>query len=401
MNTPKVWMNTGSGLRGLRGFAVVLAVWACGWLVPAHAAETLMVGPSSGPSALQDAAARAKDGDTIEILPGEYAGGLVLVNRRLTLRGVGDKAPVIKGDGKPGTLLALWTVRGGAVTIENIEFRGSRAQDGGGAGVRQEGGQLTLRRCTFFDNEHGVYAANDEAAELIIDSSVLGMAPKVVGGLYHLLNVGRIAKLSITGSRFQQGFEGHLIKTRSRVTDIRYNFIHDSQRGGASYEIEIANGGLATILGNIIGQGADSQNPVVVSYGTESRAWDRNALSVAHNTFINYGWLPAWFLRVFKDNLPPGTPVHAVNNLLVGPGVFSLGASGHFEGNRQTLLSFLRDSETYGFELAPGSMWRGSGIDPRQVGDLDLSPKAEFKWPVGIEPLPASLDRWSPGAYQR
>jgi hypothetical protein len=32
------------------------------------------------------------------------------------------------------------------------------------------------------------------------------MAPKVVGGLYHLLNVGRIAKLSITGSRFQQGF---------------------------------------------------------------------------------------------------------------------------------------------------------------------------------------------------
>jgi hypothetical protein len=39
------------------------------------------------------------------------------------------------------------------------------------------------------------------------------MAPKVVGGLYHLLNVGRIAKLSITGSRFQQGFEGHLIKT--------------------------------------------------------------------------------------------------------------------------------------------------------------------------------------------
>lgn len=401
MNTPQAWTNKGCGLRGRRGFAAVLFWAGCAWLLPAHAAEKQVVGPHSGPTALQEAVARAQDGDTIEILPGEYAGGLVLVNRRLTLRGVGEKPPVIKGDGKAGSQLALWTVRGGAVTIENLEFRGARAQDGGGAGVRQEGGQVTLRLCNFFDNEHGVYAANDEAAELIIDSSVLGMAPKVVGGLYHLLNVGRIAKLSITGSRFQQGFEGHMIKTRARVSDIRYNFIHDGQRGGASYEIEIANGGLATIVGNVIGQGADSQNPVVVAYATESRNWDRNALYVAHNTFVNHGWTPAWFLRVINKNLPPDTPVHAVNNLLVGPGVFWLGASGHFEGNRQTVLSFLRDAETYGFELAPGSMWRDSGIDPRQVGGQDLSPKAEFKWPVGTEPVRVGLERWSPGAYQR
>jgi hypothetical protein len=85
--------------------------------------------------------------------------------------------------------------------------------------------------------------------------------------------------------------------------------------------------------------------------------------------------------------------VQAVNNLLVGPGVFWLGASGHFDGNRQTLRRFLRDADTYGFELAPGSMWRGSGIDPRQVGGQDLSPKAEFKWPVGTEPCPPT---WAP-----
>lgn len=382
----------------------LVAAWALAILAglpQARAADRLLVGPQEGPSALQAAAARAKDGDTIEILPGEYAGGVILVNRRLTLRGVGGETPVIKGDGKAGSLQALVTVRGGAVTIENLEFRGARSQEGGGAGVRQEGGQLTLRGCRFFDNEHAVYATNDEAAELLIDSSVLGMVPKVVGGLYHLLSVGRIAKLSITGSRFQQGFEGHMIKSRARVTDIRYNFIHDGQRGGASYEIEVADGGLATILGNVIGQGAESQNPVVVAYATEGRSWDRNALYVAHNTFVNYGWMPAWFLRVIDRNLPPGTPVHAVNNLLVGPGVFWLGARGHFEGNRQTLLSFLRDADTYGFELAPGSMWRGAGIDPRQVDGQDLSPKAEFKWPVGVEPLAADLGRWSPGAYQR
>ncbi len=370
-------------------------------LMPALAGQTLMVGAQGEPMSLADAVARAQDGDTIELLPGEYSGGLVLDNRRLTLRGVGDKPPVVKGRGVPGESRALWLVRGGEVTVENLEFRGARSQEGGGAGIRQEGGRLTLRLCVFFDNEHGVFAANDDKAELSIDSSVFGMAPHVVGGLYHLLNVGRIGKLSIVGSRFQQGFEGHLIKTRARENRITYNFIHDGQRGGASYEIEIANGGLATIVGNVIGQGADSQNPVVVAYGTESQSWDRNALYMAHNTLVHYGWLPGWFLRVMRKNLPEGTEVHAVNNLLVGPGVFWLGATGHFEGNRHATRRMLRDADTYAFELPPGALWRDSGTDPRQVGGQDLSPKAEFKWPVGVEPLPAGREQWVPGAYQR
>ena len=292
-------------------------------------------------------------------------------------------------------------MRGVDVTRENIVFRGARGADGSAAGVRQEGGKLTLRQCQLFDNEHGLLAINDDRAEVVIESSVFGMAPKVVGGLHHLLNVGRINKLSITGSRFQQGFEGHLIKSRARETFIGYTMIHDGIRGGASYEIDIASGGLATVIGNVIGQGSDSQNPTLVAYGTEGRGWDKNTLLLAHNTLIHNGWLPAWFLRTFTDNLPPGAEVHAVNNLVVGPGVFWLGAAGNFAGNRHATRGMLRDIETYGFELPPGSVWRGSGIDPRAVAGHDLSPKREFEWPVGTRELPAGLTSWSPGAYQR
>jgi hypothetical protein len=124
-------------------------------------------------------------------------------------------------------------------------------------------------------------------------------------------------------------------------------------------------------------------------------------LLLAHNTLINYKWTPAWFLRVFSDRLPANTEVLAVNNLLVGWGVFSLAASGHFEGNRHATLGMLRDAETYGFELAPGSSGRGSGIDPRNVDGHDLSPKAEFTWPSGIEELAGGRTQWTPGAYQR
>ena len=192
-----------------------------------------------------------------------------------------------------------------------------------------------------------------------------------------------------------------MIKSRARESVIGYNFIHDGRRGGASYEIELPAGGLATVIGNVIGQGADSQNRVVLAYGTDGRPWDRNALLVAHNTFISYKWTPAWFLRVFSDSLPQDTEVVAVNNLVVGPGVFWLGASGHFDGNRPATLGMLRDADTYAFELAPDSIWRGSGIDPRQVGKRDLSPKAEFEWPVGTRALSPERARWSPGAYQK
>jgi hypothetical protein len=367
----------------------------------ANGAQSWVVGAEGGALTLEDAIKRAKDGDVIELMEGTYRGALLIENRRLTLRGAGSKPALVQGDGKVVATPALWTIRGGAVTLQNIEFRGARSQDGGGAGVRMEGGKLTLLRCRFFDNEHGLLATNDDNAELIIQGSVFGMAPRVQGGLYHLLNVGRIGKLNVTATRFQQGFEGHLIKSRAREAFIGYNFIHDSVRGGASYEIELANGGQAIVIGNVIGQGADSQNRVIVAYGTEGKLWEKNTLHLAHNTLINYGWLPAWFLRVFKDRLPENTQVYAVNNLIVGPGVFWLGAPGQFAGNRHVMLRMLRDASTYGFELPPDSTWRHSGVDPRSFGSLDLSPQGEFEWPGDFRAIPQGRTTWVPGAYQR
>jgi hypothetical protein len=264
-----------------------------------------------------------------------------------------------------------------------------------------EGGRLTVQDCVFFDNEHGLLATNVEDAELTIRSSVFGLAPKVVGGLYHLLNVGRIGKLNITATRFQQGFEGHLIKSRAREAFIGYNFIHDGLRGGASYAIDLAAGGVATVIGNIVAEGSESQNPVLIAYGSEGRPWETNALYLAHNTLINYAWTPAWFLRVFKDHLPADVKIYEINNLIVGPGVFWLGAPGDFAGNRHATKGMLRDAATYGFELPPDSIWRGSGVDPRDIDGHDLSPQFEFEQPRNLVALPPGRTRWSPGAYQR
>jgi len=381
---------------------VVVGVSACVAFSTAWAQQTWLVSPAGGPLQLVEAVLKAADGDTLELVPGEYrTAGLVLDQRKLVIKGVAPGV-VLVGEGKPVKERALLTVKGGAVVIENLKFMGMRSDNGEGAGLRFEGGgTLTVRDCIFHDNEVGLVALNAEAAELTIERSQFGMAPRVVGGLHHLLDVGRIAKLDVSGSRFQQGFEGHLLRTRARENLIRWNLIVDGPRGGASYEIEIAHGGLATLIGNVIGQGAESQNRVMVSYGSGDRSWDQNRLVLAHNTFVSWGWLPAWFLRVHESRLPAGTRVTAINNLLVGAGPFGLGVSGRFEGNRIASEGMLRDLDTYAFELKPNSTWRTSGIDPRNVDGMDLSPKNEFAWPVGFKPIPPGRDGWAPGAFQR
>lgn len=392
-----------------RTLAGLRARWWCAWLaglwmvcgVGAAAAETWIVRPDDAPTSLQEALKRAADGDVVALMPGEYRGQVAVIeNKRVTLRGVGKRA-IFVSEGKVAEGKAVLVLRGGDVTIENVEIRGARAPDANGAGIRFESGKLTVRNSAFFDNETGILTANNEQAELTIEDSEFGLAPRVEGGLHHLLYVGRIGKLSIRGSRFHSGFEGHLIKSRARENRIAYNLIYDGADGQASYEIDLPNGGMAWIIGNVIGQSPEGRNPVQVAYGSEGRAWDRNGLYVSHNTFVGNPWPPSWFIRVFHDRLPASVEVRAVNNLTAGLGMLSPGTRGSFSGNQWVLRRRnLQSVYTLEFSLLNDSPLRGTGVDPGIGGGESLAPTAEFTLPTGTKALPRPPS-WSPGAFQR
>ena len=377
-----------------------ILLFALQWLVPASvAARTFVVGPNGTQMSFAQALADAKDGDIIDLLAGEYRGEVATITqRKLLLRGVGGR-PVFIAEGKAAEDKAIWVVRDGDITVENVEFRGARVADANGAGIRFEKGHLTVRRCAFFDNEMGLLTANFNDAELTIEDSEFGRAPHVVGGLPHLLYVGRIGRFSITGSRFHQGFEGHLIKSRAKISRIAYNFIYDGPDGEASYEIDLPSGGDATVIGNIIGQSRGTQNPVVVAYGAEGKAWDSNHLLMSHNTLISAFPL-AWFLRSWPEKLGADTEIRAVNNLTVGLGVFGWGSAGDFDGNYPALAFMLAAPDALGFELPLDSILRGRAADARVLGGDAAVPVAEFKFPIGTQPL-APPAEWSPGALQR
>ena len=348
---------------------------------------------------IAEAARIARDDDVVEILPGEYRGDVaVWVQKRLTIRGVGD-TPVLIASGHSAEGKAIWVFRNGEFVVENVAFEGARVAGRNGAGIRFERGKLTVRRCRFTDNENGLLVANFPDSELVIEDSQFSRAPRDRGSLKHLLYVGRIARFTLTGSRFHQGFEGHLVKSRARENYVAYNLLYDGPEGMAAYELEFPNGGIAHVVGNVIGQSAATTNPAVVSYGAEGEFWDRNALYLVNNTLLSDRTEGAWFLRVFSDRLPGDTDVVAVNNLTVGLGIFTLGARGRYERNFPVLASALGDVATLDFRLGAHSLLRNAGTTPPVVDGRSLAPVAEFKLPFGTAPL-GLHDGWAPGAFQ-
>lgn len=297
------------------------------WLPPcllfllslAAPAATITVGAGGDAPTMAEALLRAQDGDTLELFSGDHVGDVaVITQRRLTIRGR-EPRPVVHAAGRHAEGKAIWVVRDGDITIDNVEFRGARVPDGNGAGIRFERGRLTLTRCAFIDNEMGLLSANFDDAELRISDSEFGQAPTHAGSLHHLLYVGRIARVDIQRSRFQQGFRGHLIKSRARISRIVGNTIVDGPGGRASYEIDLPNGGFATVEDNLIGQSATPENSAMLAFGAEGHAWSDSRLVLRHNHFVNDG-PAAELVRVWRDKLPANASVLSEGNRLTGPG---------------------------------------------------------------------------------
>jgi len=256
-----------------------------------------------------------------------------------------------------------------------------------------------VRDSHFVDNQTGILTANFEDAELIIRDSLFAQAPRQTQPLPHLLYVGRIARFEISGSRLHQGYHGHLVKSRARYNDIRYNLLLDGPGGEASYEIDLPNGGLAFLIGNIIGQSAGTQNPVVIAYGAEGKAWPDSALYLSHNTLLSDRLTGTWFLRTFSDRLPGNVEVLGINNITAGVGAFTLAASGEFRGNVPLPPGSLLAPDALDFRPSGAKLLRHLITPAGSARGVSLVPEAEFALPIGTRPLTPSPD-WLPGALQ-
>jgi Right handed beta helix region len=236
--------------------------------------EVLKVGAGERFKTPCQAINRAHLGDTIEIsADSPYVGDVCTINRdRLTLRGVGGRASIAAG-GKSEGGKAIWVVSASDTTIENLEFSGAAVSDQNGAAIRLEGKNLTIRHCFFHDNEDGILAGDKPGSTVIIENSEFAHNG-TTSGQTHQIYVNHVAHLIVRGNYIHDTVTGHLVKSRATRTDVLYNRLTD-ENGTGSYEINIPNGGLVYIVGNLVQKSANAENEMMVAFGEEGIATGR------------------------------------------------------------------------------------------------------------------------------
>lgn len=343
--------------------------------------RVLRVGPDQRSRTVAAAAVLARDGDTIEIEAGDYPGDVaVWTQNKLTLRGVGGRVRLLAA-GASAEQKGIWVVRGGAVTVENIEFSGARVPDRNGAGIRFEKGRLIIRNCRFVDNENGILTAGGDG-ELDIENSEFGRNG-AGDGYSHNLYVGALRRLRVTGSYFHHARVGHLLKSRAAENHILYNRLTDESGGRASYELEFPNGGIAYVIGNIIEQSASSENPRIISFGAEGYTRPTNELYLINNTLIDNRPESGTFLTV----RPGANVVKAYNNLLLGKRLLNLGIDGVFVNNPNIDAGSFVLADSHDYRIQRESPLQRSFVSPGAANGIELAPTMEYVHPAATRRL--------------
>ena len=361
--------------------------------------HVVRVGPHRTLTRIADAALHAKSGDTVLVDAGDYVGDVASwPQSNLTIRAVGGRARLNAGN-RSAEGKAIWVIKGDHVLVENFEFAGTAVPDGNGAGIRHEGGHLTVRNCLFEGNQMGLLTWNDERAELTVERSEFRFnkaAPTYRPGdpIGHQIYVGSIGRFTLRDSYVHHGSFGHLVKSRARENHIVNNRLTDEASGRASYELEFPNGGIAYVLGNIIQQGPGTENTSLVSFGAEGYRWPSNELYLANNTLIDASPAGGSYVRVNEG----ADRVAAINNLLVGDGAFDLPTAAKSAGNARAGPDDLPLAAAHDYRLARNSKLIGKAVEPGVANGVSLRLEREYAHPLGSRPLPSGVR--SPGAMQ-
>ncbi len=272
--------------------AVALAVVA--WAGPGFAQGrppertapvVLQVGPDQRFKRLAAAIAASRNGDTIRVQAGTYTNDFATIESKISLIGVGGMVKLVATVEPPNGKAIL--VTNADLRIENFEFTGAKVRDRNGAGIRYQGGALVVKNCFFHDNEtHILGAAAPTGTIQILNSEFARHVPP--DDQAHSIYIGKIARLEIRDSYFHDGINGNMIKSRASETLITGSRIYDND-GAISYSIDLPNGGVASILDNVIVQGPNSPNRSIISFSTESAPYPGSALLVRGNTIENFG----------------------------------------------------------------------------------------------------------------
>lgn len=238
-----------------------------------------------GYAQLTDAVAAIGDGaGTIRIAPGTYADCAVQ-----------DTGIIAYVAVEPGTVIfdggicedkATLVLRGKGARVDGLVFQNLSVEDGNGAGIRIEQGNLEVANSLFRNSEEGILSADDAASSITITRSTFLRLGRCDRGLScaHSIYIGDYGSLTITQSRFEKGNGGHYVKSRSRRNVITDSTFDDTAGRGTNYMIDLPAGSTGSITGNLFIQGRDKENySAFIAIAAEDRHYSSVGLKIDDN----------------------------------------------------------------------------------------------------------------------
>jgi hypothetical protein len=344
--------------------------------VPAGAAaRVLAVGPGHRFARPCEAIAAARPGDEIEIDArgnSSYRGDVCAWSTDgLTIVGVHGRAH-IDAAGRNSQGKAIWVIAGNDTKIENVEFSGARVPDDNGAGIRQEGANLTLEHCYFYDNQEGILAADNPDSAIVIDSSVF--AGNGAGdGYSHNIYINHVRSFTLRYSYSTDARVGLLVKSRALRNYILYDRL-TGEHGSDSYELDLPNGGLSYVIGTVIQQGTATQNPNMLAYGEEGNLNPNSRLYAINDTFVNDLHRGAAILV----GASVATAVVTENDISVGSPTFVSQARAVLRHDCLTGHPRFLDPGRYDYRLRASSPCAHAGRPPGFGGGYPLAPRFQY-----------------------
>jgi len=278
----------------------------------AHAA-TLEVGAGKQYAKPSAALGAAGSGDHILVHEGTYFDCGQIIGDNITFEGVGDPAKIILTD-KTCNGKALLIIGGNNDAVKNLTLQRARVPDGNGAGIRAEGGNLTVDGVHFVNNQDGILGADNPAATIIVRNSEFTKNGVCNGYCAHAIYVGHVALLHVENSKFRETKDGHDIKSRALRTEVVNVDIANGDDGTGSYMVEVPEGGSLVVKNSSFAKGPKAENHTVIAIGTEGVNQPTDEITITNNHVSNTGNYSATFV-----NNITATEAHLHGNVLSGP----------------------------------------------------------------------------------
>ncbi|NNF66317.1 MAG: hypothetical protein HKM98_02295 [Gammaproteobacteria bacterium] len=362
------------------------------------ASSIIRVGPTRNYTSLAQASQVANSGDVVEIDAGTYVDDISVWRQdNVTLRGINGRAHMradaiipFQGGNDQKNGKGIIVTRGDNLRIENLEFSNASVPDRNGAGIRAEGGALTICNGYFHDNENGLLGSGSSVVIEYSEFSNNGNGD----GLTHNIYIDGGQRFTFRSSYSHHARVGHNLKSRAAENFVLHSRVMDEATGNSSYVIDIPNGGLTYIIGNLIQQGPQAENSIAVRFGAEGLLGGRtHNLYIVNNSIVN-DRQSGNFITIAAGALTSTVS----NNIFVGNGSLINGPA-VVSGNLQTSSPGFVDIDNYDYRLTGASAAIDAGVTPGSGDGFPLLPARQYVHPADAElrPQNGTVDA---GAYE-